>query len=516
MAISCRAEAYMKASLIFVPFVTNVGIPPLSLALLKSCLKNSGIETRTIDLNIKFQQYCKTVNNHNLSAWLSTPDMKIDFDSFQCYTTFVKDSVNDILNNNPDVVGISVFSVESQRFTEDLCYHIKQCSPTTHIVIGGSGLMTVRDYFKKSWGDLMLSSGLVDCAVFGEAELEIGRIFKNKLTGIQFIEQINNEELSDLPVPDFDDYDLDAYGSRDQLQLPITASKGCVRKCTFCDVANIWPKFRYRRGENVADEIIGIYQKYGIKNFAFTDSLINGGLKPFREMNQILTERVPNAVKYSGQFICRDSKSMPPSDFALMKSGGCWSVNIGLESGSETVRAHMKKGFSDSDLHYTADQLLNNDILQVWNIIVGYPTETDEDWAKSLQLIEQYKQYNKQIKIAPVGVFQLLADTPITEHSMLESLQVEITPISGYSEYNWVSSLNKSNTFRSRVSRWIELVDLLKQYDMLGSSTDRIDQKTRIIQSQLDYYETNKSGKVIFPIQQQSLQGPSNFVNRDY
>jgi radical SAM superfamily enzyme YgiQ (UPF0313 family) len=503
----------MKALLIFVPFVTNVGIPPLSLALLKSCLKTSGVEASTVDLNIKFQQYCKTVDNRDLSAWLSTPDMKIDFDSFRCYTTFLKDAVSDILGSCPEVVGISVFSIESQRFTEDLCYYIKQCSPTTHIVIGGSGLMTVRAYFKKSWGDLMLESGLVDCAVFGEAELYIGRIFKNKLTGIQFVEQINNDELSDLPVPNFDDYDLNAYGPRDQLQLPITASKGCVRKCTFCDVASIWPKFRYRRGENVADEIIGIYQRYGIKNFAFTDSLINGGLRPFREMNQILTERIPHAVKYSGQFICRDSKSMPPSDFALMKSGGCWSVNIGIESGSETVRTHMKKGFSDIDLHYTAEQLLNNDIAQFWNLIVGYPTETDADWDKTIQLIEQYKNHNKQIKIIPIGVFQMLSDTPITQHNMLDELQVEITPISGYSEYNWVSHLNKSNTFRSRVDRWIELVDLLKKYNMLGSSADRIDQKTRIIQSQLDYYETTKSSKTIFPIQQQSFQAPSNFVD---
>jgi hypothetical protein len=39
----------MKALLIFVPFVTNVGIPPLSLALLKSCLKTSGVEASTVE-----------------------------------------------------------------------------------------------------------------------------------------------------------------------------------------------------------------------------------------------------------------------------------------------------------------------------------------------------------------------------------------------------------------------------------------------------------------------------------
>jgi radical SAM superfamily enzyme YgiQ (UPF0313 family) len=259
--------------------------------------------------------------------------------------------------------------------------------------------------------------------------------------------------------------------------------------------------------------MIGIYQRYGIKHFAFTDSLINGGLKPFREMNQILSDRLPNTVNYSGQFICRDAKSMPPTDFELMKSGGCYSVSIGVESGSELVRNHMKKGFSEADLHYTAEQLLKQDILQYWNIIVGYPTETDQEWLKTVKLIEQYRKHNTLIKIIPVGVFQLLSNTPITEHSMLESLKIEIVPISGYSEYNWTSHLNRSNTFSARVNRWQELVNVLQSYDMLGTSAARIAQKTNIIQSQLEYYESNQSGKTVFPIQQQSFQAPSNIIN---
>jgi radical SAM superfamily enzyme YgiQ (UPF0313 family) len=263
----------------------------------------------------------------------------------------------------------------------------------------------------------------------------------------------------------------------------------------------------------VADEIIGIFTRYGIKNFAFTDSLINGGLKPFREMNSELARRLPETINYSGQFICRDSKSMPPDDFVLMKSAGCASINIGIESGSESVRNHMKKGFSDSDLEYTADQLLKNNITQYWNIIVGYPTETDEDWLKTINLIEQYKDYNKKIKIIPVGIFQLLSDTPITSHSMLEELDIEINPISGYSEYNWISHYNTSNTFKSRVDRWNSLVNMLKLYNMMGSPPARIEQKTRIIQSQLEYYESPQSNKIVFPIQQQSFQGPSNIVN---
>lgn len=502
----------MKVSLIFSPFVTNLLIPPLAPALLKGCLEKENIPTTTFDFNLWFQQEFHDDNLQNLIAWMTTPDYQLSVELFALYQNFVLHCVNSVINSEPDVVGVSVFSHESQRFAEDFCYHLRRLKPGIHIMLGGSGVTVVQNYYNKTWSAVIIDSGLADSACHGEGELVLVDLIRNRHRGIFVSPQIDNEEMLDVPVPKFDNYELDRYGPRDQLQLPITATKGCVRKCTFCDVGKIWPKFRYRKGASVANEMITIYENHGIRNFAFTDSLMNGGLKPFREMNQELSTRLPNTIHYSGQFICRDQDSMPPEDFKLMQEGGCRLVSIGIEAGSERVRNHMKKGFSDADLDYTATQLLNNGITQWWNIIVGYPTETDEDWQSTIDLIHRYSKHSDLVKITPVGVFQLLSGTPITTNGMLDELEIENHISYGYSEYNWSSRLNPGNNLRSRVERWIELVDLLKKYNMLSFSKQRLDQKTQVMLQQLKYYES-KPNRAVFEIRQQSFQEPANFVN---
>jgi len=502
----------LTAALVYCPFVSNLSIPPLAPALLKSCLTSAGIQCRTWDFNLEMHHCFDTTQISLLVSWMTAPDISLDPTIFGTYREFVVQCVDQVMLKNPDRIGISVFSHESQRFAEDFCWHLRRRAAKIPIILGGSGVAVVQNQYQKPWSQVMLDNGLATCAIHGEAEITIADTFRDPVPGIHQQQQIDNDELSDLPVPNFDDYDLDAYGDRDQLQLPITASKGCVRKCSFCDVAAIWPKFRYRRGENVAEEMISIYERYGIKRFAFTDSLINGGLKPFRKMNEILSERLPETVKYSGQFICRDSQSMPPRDFQLMKSGGCNLVSIGIESGSQKVRNHMAKGFSTADIHYTAQQLIDNNITQYWNIIVGYPTETDDDWQMTLDLIEQYKDQKDLIKITPVGVFQLLRNTPMTTSDMLEELDIETHIVNGYSEYNWVSALYPTNDLPRRAQRWFDLVELLKSHDMLSSSAQRIDQKSLTIQKQVEYY-ANKPTKITIPIQEQLFQEPNTFVN---
>jgi radical SAM superfamily enzyme YgiQ (UPF0313 family) len=498
-------------TIIFCPFVAISSIPPLAPALLKGCLEDQGISAHTFDFNLDFHQKFHGENAVELVAWMTTPDIKINGDIFCKYQEFISDCTTKVLALNPKVICVSVFSHESQRFAEDLCYHIKT-QTHTHIIVGGSGVGIKQHEYGKLWAEVMIDSGLVDSALLGEAESTIADLVRNCVPGIHRSPQLDNEELADVSVPNFDNYNLDAYGVRDQLKLPITATKGCIRSCSFCDVASIWPKFRYRRGENVANEMISLYQRYGIQNFTFTDSLINGGLKPFREMNTLLSQKLPNTISYSGQFICRDQNSMPPEDFTLMKTGGCSFVSIGIESGSEQVRAHMKKGFSNIDIDYVATQLLKNNIKQVWNIIVGYPTETDQDWQDTINLISRYKNFHNEIKIAPVGVFQMLQNTPITSKSMLADLDIELEVLHGYSEYNWVSGLNLTNNLSKRASRWDQLIDIIQEYNMLYTDPNRLKQKSLVLKQQMEYYES-KSNRPVFEIHQQSFQEPTNFTN---
>ena len=483
-------------ALAFTPFVGSADneIPPLAPALIKSLLEVDNIRSTCFDFNVRYRKWVDEVDTRSaLTAWMMQPDSQIDVSLYLDYQAFINQCLSDMLLLNPDSIGISVFSQDSQRFVEDLCYAIRVSAPDMHIVLGGTGTSVLQFEHGASWGEVMLSQNLADAVIAGEAEQLVGDAFKFKQKGmVKQPVQLSNDDLIDVPAPNFDDYNWSDYGNIDDIKLPITGSKGCVRDCTFCDVAIHWPKFRHRTGTNIADEIITMYQKYGIKNFTFTDSLINGGMRPFREMNEALAKKLPRTVNYSGQFICRNSSSMPEKDFVMMKAAGCEMVNIGMESGSESVRDHMRKKFSDADVHYTAEQLVKNKILQLWNIIVGYPTETDDDWQKTIDLIKMYSKHSNLIKVLPVGVFQMLDGTPMTEESMLHDLSIDRNTTSGYNQFNWVSSLNKGNNLKKRVHRWLELVDLLVELDMLAYHPDRLKQKKLVMLRQLEYYESDK------------------------
>jgi hypothetical protein len=46
--------------------------------------------------------------------------------------------------------------------------------------------------------------------------------------------------------------------------------------------------YRYKRGSQLAAEMIHYYETYGVRDFFFHDALCNGSIKDFREFNQKL------------------------------------------------------------------------------------------------------------------------------------------------------------------------------------------------------------------------------------
>ena len=159
----------------------------------------------------------------------------------------------------------------------------------------------------------------------------------------------------------FDDYDLTKYNYVNELTIPITGSKGCVRKCTFCDIPVLWPKFKFRSGKHIAGEMIHLYNRHGVKKFYMSDSLVNGSLTAFMDFITTLAEHnknnPTNSIKWVGQYITRPKSNVLNDDYYdLLKSSGGEGLTIGVESGSDRVRQHMKKQFTTADIDYELAQ----------------------------------------------------------------------------------------------------------------------------------------------------------------
>ena len=482
-----------------IPFTYTYG-PSLGPALLKACCEQEGIKTIAWDLSADFNHHYENNNNYaNIISWFQSPELKLLQEEYNFYQDFIKNYADKINQLKPKNLALSLLSLNSQRFTEDLCYQLRLTNPNLKIILGGGGVNLKLHQYNKNWYELMLDSGLSDTILIGEGEYALPRIIKENLFGIIKEPLLSNEKFENVPFPNYDDYDFSFYNKNSSFWdrrnnhyndtvVMLTASKGCVKNCNFCDVAKIWPKFRFRSGQKVADEIKYLHKKYGIKFFNFSDSLINGGMKTFQSMNEALARDLPNTINYQAQFIFRGPKDMPEKHFELMSRAGCNLVSVGLESGSEKVRMHMGKGSTDDDVNYSVEMLIKYNITQTWNIIAGYPTETDEDWNKTINLINYWMPRAKNLlNIVPINTFLLLDKTPITDTDLYYELQLDQEIINGYNSFAWTSRLYPNNTYDVRAKRFFELCNLLIEYK--PEEKKFLKNKMHTVEKQLDWYK---------------------------
>ncbi len=490
------------------PYSVEGWIPPAP-ARLKSFLKGHDIDSEVLDLNLEIfknildptlakqiADWCRKLSDNPQNTLLARKYMT--HWANKCVKIFQQRQVKNLL--------LSLPSLESQIATEMLCAFVKKHLPEVNVVCGGPGTSTFENG-SYTWANKMINKKYADHVVVGEGEKILSKIINDSAPkGLHVVKPLDVTEWTGF-FPNYDDYELESYtrwheatwGDTDQF-LPITASKGCVRTCSFCDVQHIWPKFAFRSGEDVANEMIFQYEKYGVKRFSFTDSLINGSISNYRKMNEIIAKKYPNHFEYYAHFICRPKRQFPSEDFITMKQAGAHTISIGMESGSERVRNHMKKKFSDADIDYTVTNLAKNNINQVWMMIYGYPTETLIDHQASLDLYKRHRHLNNKKSIRVRGMpFQLIGNSPIglsSNHKINPDFS-DVNIISEVEDDNyghfWLNLNNPNLNYEERIRRWLEAESLLSElgYNKNTQSTNMIKFK-KLYQSTIDFYQCNK------------------------
>ena len=245
--------------------------------------------------------------------------------------------------------------------------------------------------------------------IVGEGEYALVEFLNGNLDypGINGRQPEQIQDIENLPPPDYSD----VIHKHNYDTAIISGSRGCVRKCTFCDVMTIWPKYKWKTGKKIADDMHEVAERTGLKKIGFSDSLVNGSMKHFRDMCKELASR-EKKIQWNGQFIVRGAKTFSSDDFDNLANSGCNGLTMGIESGSEKVRDHMRKKFSNEDIDYFMTNLGDRKIKMKMLLIVGYPTETEEDFEETLLLLKRYKKYAKYISVSP-HMMLTYANTPL-------------------------------------------------------------------------------------------------------
>ena len=434
-----------------IPFM-SVAYAPAGTSLLKACLQEAGFSC--------------TVKDYNIKLWHSLSDKKVIADLenyFTVNTTLDTDTqilvnqyyeliIKELLELNPKWIGFSVFTFQCQRATTEILRRLRG-RYKGKIMIGGAGISTRGIASSNAdYGEMLIKENLIDAYIKGDADIALIELLKGNYdhAGVNGNPYRGVPDLNVIPMPDWSDVIDLPYRYHDRKILPITGSRGCVRHCSFCDIHEFWTKFKFRSGQNIADEMIENYNKHGITDFYFMDSLINGSMKAFRELCTTLVEyyktnNLPEKFfRWGGQFIVRSAKQMIPNDFELAAKSGCDNLCWGVESGSEPVRNHMQKQFTNADLDYCMEQMSKVGMHCYFFMIIGYPTETDKDFQDSLDMFTRYQKYAIEGTLYGVnlGALASLDDgTPLYKNSVELGL-TPIVPAEHAHGLNWESKHN--------------------------------------------------------------------------
>lgn len=479
---------YRKVALVSLPR-QDLLRPPAALPVLAAICEQANIDYSIWDFNLWLKKHCDPKDWDLIDANWMRIDSNRDSNSswFQNFKTLLDQYVVQIIDSGVDLIAISVFTNWSAHCAWEMIQAIRKHSQVS-IIIGGTGITAKLPWLNhRPMCEVLLTQGLIDYYVNGEGEYNFYNVLvgdTNKI-GINNLDQEQIQDLNSLNFPSYAKINPNDYYYIQQPSLSINGSRGCVRACTYCDVARYWPSFRFKDGERLADELYYTWQKTGVKDFEFSDSLINGSIKEFRKLNRRLIElRQQNrnfAITYKGQFICRAPEQFKEQDYKDMADAGCNYLYVGVETFSDAVRYSMDKKFDRRALEFHLEMTAKYGIPNVFLMIVGYPSETAQDHAMNLEGLHRYQKY------ALAGVIEMITfgfTTGILENTPLYHQQRELEIVPEFdnfkNEANWVSLKNPTLTFRERVRRWAELTEtadnLGYRQPRIGSIASRLEQ----------------------------------------
>ena len=312
---------------------------------------------------------------------------------------FRKHFIQSIVGDLPDLIGVSITATSQIIPGLTLCRLIKEAAPNVHLTIGGSIFTRLVDNVRRCPSLFDLTDDII---VF-EGETALLELV-NQLAGKKDFSKVPNliyrqngkitvnqpfysENINQLPAPNYDGFPLGLYLSPEPV-LPVQFSRGCYYKdCAFCALTLDHQNFRQKEPGRTVEELEWLKQRYGVQRFFFTDECF--ALSPTKRLCQQIIDKKLD-IKWTCEM--RFEKHLTRELLASMRDAGCLKIVFGLESFNQRVMDFMKKGIKQEWVRRITADCVDLGIAVHCYIIVGFPTEKEEEARETMNFIVENEQ----------------------------------------------------------------------------------------------------------------------------
>lgn len=245
----------------------------------------------------------------------------------------------------------------------------------------------------------------LDFVVTGEADIAFPTLLNQIATGTNYpIPGVHRQgtddsvgeakrmrDLDNLPVPDYHDYfqslqrlDPARVLGEAPVKLPVEFSRGCwwgeKHHCTFCGLNALGMSFRPKSEQRALDELEALLRAYPAVHVDAVDNILD--MSYLTSVCAVLAER-----RWDMSIFFEVKANLTREQLSTIQRAGINSIQPGIESLSSHVLSLMRKG---------STKLINIRLLKwaryygisvQWNILNGFPGETDEDYIQQAELI---------------------------------------------------------------------------------------------------------------------------------
>jgi tRNA-2-methylthio-N6-dimethylallyladenosine synthase len=220
----------------------------------------------------------------------------------------------------------------------------------------------------------------------------------------RLVQEIRSTGKRRIAVEDFDDEFIDgaeAVQSRaTQFQAYVKAMEGCDLSCTFCIVPTTRGAEISRPPERIVEEVRRLAEQ-GTVEVTLLGQTVNSygkGLKPTCDLGGLLRQVSGVDGIRRIRFITSHPSFVRPSLVQAMRDlpKVCKYLHIPVQSGSDRVLRAMRRGYSAERYLEICDTLAREipGIEIASDFIVGFPGETEEDFGRTVALLERVRFQN--------------------------------------------------------------------------------------------------------------------------